>query len=192
MATPTLVVVSGTPGSGKTRLARAIAGAMPCPVISRDEIKEGMAHAHGPAFGPAPGDPLTLRTNETFFEVLRVLLVSGVSVVAEAAFQNQRWSEGLEPLSSLARLRIVHCVVDADLARDRVARRLADGEVARSAHADEDLLERLEAGTEPEPFESFDRLSLPAPSIVVDTTDGYEPELAEILEFIDRPDASGA
>src|SRR5207245_930079 len=119
----TLVVVSGPPGSGKTRLAHAIAQALPCPAVCRDEIKEGMAHAQGREFQPAPGDPLTLRTLELFFEVLQVLLAAGVSVVAEAAFQDHRWSPGLEPLSELAQLRIVHTTVDAAVARERVARR---------------------------------------------------------------------
>ena len=42
---PTLVVVSGPAGTGKTTLARTLAAAIGCPVVSRDEIKEGMVHA---------------------------------------------------------------------------------------------------------------------------------------------------
>ncbi len=41
---PTLVVVSGPAGSGKTTLAHRLATAVACPAIIRDEIKEGMAH----------------------------------------------------------------------------------------------------------------------------------------------------
>lgn len=81
---PTLVVVSGPPGSGKTTLAHRIGGAVGCPTICRDEIKEGMVHAN-PGFTPGPGDPLTRRTLATFFDVLRLLLRAGVTVVAEAA-----------------------------------------------------------------------------------------------------------
>src|ERR1700730_12534021 len=83
--TPTLVVVSGPPGSGKTTLAHQIAAAVGCPVISRDEIKQGMAHA-APGFTGAPGDELTRRTFPVFFAVLDLLLRSGVTTVAEAAF----------------------------------------------------------------------------------------------------------
>jgi adenylate kinase family enzyme len=49
-ASPTLIVVSGPPGSGKTTLAHQIARAVVSPSFHRDEIKEGMAHAT-PAFG---------------------------------------------------------------------------------------------------------------------------------------------
>ena len=62
---PTLVVVSGPAGSGKTTLARQIAVALGCPAISRDEIKQGMAHAI-PGFTGAPGDELTQRTLPVF------------------------------------------------------------------------------------------------------------------------------
>jgi hypothetical protein len=87
---PTLVIVSGPPGSGKTTLAHKLAAALGCPAISRDEIKQGMAHAV-PGFAPAPGDELTQRTLPVFFAVLDLLLRAGVTTVAEAAFQDHVW-----------------------------------------------------------------------------------------------------
>src|SRR5918992_3313752 len=102
MPTPTLVVVSGPPGSGKTTVAHELARSIPCPAVCRDEIKEGMVHAEGGDFQPAPGDPLTRRTFATFFDVLRLLLDADVSVVAEAAFQDRLSRHGLEPLSERA------------------------------------------------------------------------------------------
>ena len=72
-ASPTLIVVSGPPGSGKTTLAHEVARALGCPAVCRDEIKEGMAHAR-PGFTPGEGDELTARTLPAFFGVLRLLL----------------------------------------------------------------------------------------------------------------------
>lgn len=136
-----------------------------------------MVHAYGSGFEPGPGDPLTARTYPVFFEVLRVLVTAGVSVVAEAAFQDKNWRRGLEPLSDLVTLRIVHCTIDETVARERIARRLSD-QTSRAAHADQQHLKAVAAGS----TAPFERLSM-VPSIVVDTTDGYAPELAEIVRF---------
>jgi predicted kinase len=176
--TPTLVVVSGPPASGKTTLAHALAPAIPCPAVCRDEIKEGMAHAHGAGFRGGSGDPLTTRTLPVFFEVLRVLAAAGVTVVAEAAFQDTLWRQGLEPLAELVDLRIIHCEVEEGAARQRLTR-------LRSAHGDRSpaALEALAGGR---PFAGFDRISIPAPSIVVDTTEGYSPTLSEVVDFVGR------
>jgi len=97
---PRLIVVTGQAGSGKTTLAHRLAAAVGCPAICRDEIKEGMVHAHGPGFQSAIGDPLTRRTYPLFFAVLRLLLDGGVTVVEEAAFQHHLWERGLSPLVS--------------------------------------------------------------------------------------------
>ena len=51
------MVVSGPPGSGKTTLAHALAGAIPCLAICRDEIKEGMAHADSLSCGRDQSKP---------------------------------------------------------------------------------------------------------------------------------------
>jgi predicted kinase len=136
-----------------------------------------MVHAEGGEFEPAPGDPLTVRTFPLFFDVLRLLVTGGVTVVAEAAFQDELWRRGLEPLAGLAQLRIVQCHVDATVAHERAATR------HRNAHADSAQAELAEWTSA---YAAFERVSLPAPSIDVDTTDGYEPALAEIVAFVNR------
>jgi hypothetical protein len=69
------------------------------------------------------------------------------------------------------------------VARERAAARAEQpGRVA--AHGDSVL--RCSADAWDEAFASFERLSIAAPSIDVDTTDGYAPELAEIVAFVNR------
>jgi predicted kinase len=177
---PTLIVVSGPPGSGKTTLAHEIARAIGCPAICRDEIKEGMVHAN-PGFVPGPSDPLTMRTLDTFFDVLRLLVGKGTTVVAEAAFQDKLWRPALEPFADLASLRIVRCSVDADVALARMTQR-ANENPLRKAHEDGRRLEDVDSWRRS--HESFVPISLPAPTIDVDTTAGYDPGLSEIVAFV--------
>jgi predicted kinase len=171
---PTLIVVSGQAGSGKTTLAHRLADRIGCPAICRDEIKEGMVLSHGPGFRAAVSDPLTARTYPLFFDTLRLLLEGGVTVVGEAAFQHTLWSRGLQPLREPAELRIVRC-----RAEDRVMlqrRRDRSATVAtRAAHFDSGTLLTVDP--------DWDPIHLEAPTLDVDTSDGYSPGLAEIAAF---------
>jgi predicted kinase len=178
---PILIVVSGPAGSGKTTLAHKIARAVGCPAICRDEIKEGMVH-NRPGFVPAPGDELTRRTLPVFFSVLELLLRAGVTTVAEAAFQDKAWRPRLEPLRSLAEIRIVHCTVAADVAFQRSLRRGEENPL-RAAHADPGPGAAAEHASR---HDVFDRVSVAAPWIEVDTTDGYRPGLEAIVAFVNR------
>ena len=164
----TLVVVSGPPGSGKTTLAHALARELGCPAICRDEIREGVVRAGTP-------DPGLRHTFTTFFEVLTLLAGAGVTTVAEAAFQDKLWRPALEPLASLATLRIVRCTVTPAIARQRIADRLAT-EPNRAAHDDAGLLRAMNAGTT-----HWEPIALP--TLTVDTADGYSPTLPDLVAF---------
>jgi hypothetical protein len=83
-------------------------------------------------------------------------------------------------MHGLAQLRIVHCVVPADVAFQRSQRRREENP-PRLAHADPGP---LDAADHARFHEAFDRVSLDAPWVEVDTTDGYRPVLAEIVAFI--------
>lgn len=172
MGRPALILVTGPAGSGKTTLAYAVGAALGAPVVSRDAIKEGMVAAE-PGFVPAPTDPLTLRTYGVFFANLDLLLRAEVTTVAEAAFQHRLWTDGLGLLDPLADLRLIRCQIGEDEARDRMRRR-ASTQSTRSAHADAEHL----AAASP-----FTPLTLAVPTLDVDTSEGYRPELTTVVAF---------
>ncbi|MEU2389564.1 AAA family ATPase [Streptomyces sp. NPDC007369] len=67
---PTLLVVSGPPGTGKSTLARALADGLGCPAIIRDEIKQGLVRSAAPS--PDGTDHLNLPAWDAFFETIAV------------------------------------------------------------------------------------------------------------------------
>ena len=133
-----------------------------------------------PGFVAGPDDELTMRTLPVFFDVLGLLLKAGVTTVAEAAFQDRRWRAGLEPLRALAQLRIVHCMVSADVAFQRSLRR-RQTIPTRRAHADPSPSDPAGYAAR---HSAFARRSTDAPAIEVDTTDGDRPGLEQIVAFI--------
>jgi len=176
---PTLIVVTGRPGSGKTTLAHELAREVACPAICRDEFKEGLINTTR-QFGVA-NRVVGRHVLETFFEVIELLLRRKVTLVAEAAFQHRTWAPSLEKLRSLAHLRVVLCTVDPMLARQRhVERGLADPR--RKRFHDDDAVHAVRAGVTP-PIEEYEPIAMSVPTLTVDTSDGYEPSLAEIAAF---------
>jgi hypothetical protein len=144
-----LIIISGAPGTGKSTLAHRMARRLGCPVVSRDEIREGLVHART----PDAGFSLTYRL---FTETVTTFASAGVTFIAEAAFQDHRW----RPLLGLGPTRIIRCVS----AQQRVVR--------RAAHP----------GT-PIGIHDWVPIDSPAPTLIVDTTDGYSPGLDEIVAF---------
>lgn len=169
---PILVLVTGPAGAGKTTLAHALAGAIGCPAICRDELKEGMVHAAGPEYLASPGDALTVRTNAAFFACLTVLLEAGVTTVAEAAFQDRVWRPRVEALPDTVRLRVVRCRVDPAEGYRRMAAR-----GRRPSHADRSVVD------DPDYYDRYVPLAL-GPAVDVDTTRGYDPPLDRIASLV--------
>jgi predicted kinase len=168
---PTLVVVTGRPGSGKTTLSRAMAGAMRCPTVSRDDLKEGLLFT-GARYGATGGD-VDWRVYAAFFETIDCMLNHGVTVLAEAAFQHALWAPKLEALQNCAMVRIVVCEVSPRLAYERIVER-ADRDPARARY-------HRDASVTVSQVYEVPRLAVPI--LGVDTTDGYRPGFDVIVGF---------
>jgi len=171
VAKPSLIVVAGAPGTGKTTLARALAAAVRCPVIGRDEIKEGLLHT--PSGRSAAPDEMTRRATLIFFDAVTFFTERNVSIVAEAAFQHRVWAPKLEALQHRAEIKLVICHVDRAVARARIVER-GRKDPARAAYHDDAW-----ALAQPD----YDPPRLPIPTLTVDTTNGYRPEFERIVAF---------
>jgi predicted kinase len=143
-------------------------------MVSRDDIYEGIlrTRAH---HGEPPGDAVQLAF-DTFFATIDLLVTNHVTIVAEAAFQDLRWRIGIEPLRSRVDARVVHCELDTETARDRVVNRRR-----QQGRSDPDLSSGSPV------VRPFAPLTLPVPTLAVSTLDGYDPEPAEIVAFLQAP-----
>jgi predicted kinase len=174
-----LTIVAGRPGSGKTTLAHALAKAVRCPVICRDEIKEGLVNSLK-SVSPRQDD-LQRHTNDTFFKTIELLLQQGITLVAEAAFQHKLWAPRLEPLFAIATTRIIVCNIDPELARSRhIERGVADPR-RESFHGDP-VVQAARQGRSL-PIDSYDPPKFDVPTLIVDTTQDYRPNIEMVVAF---------
>jgi predicted kinase len=157
--TNAVIVVAGIPGSGKTTLARALAGELRIPLASKDTIKEALFDALGT-------DDLewSQQLGLAAHRVMYALAADLESVVLESHF----WRGVSEAdLRSLARPLIqVYCRCPVDVAVERYKRRAitADRHPGHlPEHQSDDVIAPW-ASIEPQP------LQLEAPLIEVDTS----------------------
>lgn len=180
---PILIVVTGRPASGKTTLAHALARTIRCPVISRDEIKEGLVNTMKNS--ETLGIDLNRHVYGTFFDTIEFLVSKRITLIAEAAFQHKLWLPKLLLLKKVARIRLVSCSIDAQLAKSRfIQRGLSDPERADfhddwAVQTSKEDIERLMGSYKPP--------KLTVPTLNVDTSEGYQPMFEEIVSFVNNP-----
>lgn len=176
---PTVVVVSGRPGSGKTTLARSIGDRLHLPVVGRDVIKTGM-HATSDIDQPSDTRRFSEASYQATYDVVQLLLSRGVSLIVEAAFHAEFADAPLRALA--ANSHVVHLRTNAatDVSVDRYIRRHLSGE-RHAAHGDDEFIERATSDTMDW---SIYELDLSVRSLDIDTNHGLVPDLDQICDFI--------
>ena len=121
------------------------------------------------------------RVYEAFFETVKLMLSYHVTLIAEAAFQHKVWAPKLEALRPIARIRIIVCNVEPQIARTRcIDRGLADPERERF-HPDPAV--RAARDGRAEPLGLYESPHLDLPTLSVNTSDGYQPDLQTAVSF---------
>jgi predicted kinase len=174
---PKLVIVGGAPGTGKTTLAVAIATRLALPLVTKDDVKESLANVVG-----AVDLEGSRRLGAAAYAVMRAIaarsLAAGTSLVLEANFHRERSMPWLPELLRVGDGRFVLCHTLPEVVRARFVARMAAGS-RHPVHLDAEILE--DEWPDPAEFE----LDLGVPSLAVDTTSGYKPDLDSIVRFIE-------
>lgn len=176
---PTLVVVTGPPGAGKTSIARTLALRLGLPLFCKDDLKEILFDVLGWE------DRATSRTYsdaayEILFHLTEAELAAGRSVMIEANFRPETASRlgeigGRHPFSAVQiRCSALRPVLEARL------RRRAQQPLRHPGHVDSQTLAEVDAM-----LASGQALALGGPVLEVDTTHGESVDREELARRVE-------
>jgi predicted kinase len=168
---PVLLLVSGAPGSGKTRLSFALSKALSMYRVNKAEIARALDVTDSSNEGNHT------RAWQTYWNILETLLDAGASVIADQTTWRGQCDVIIRSrLLPLASVRNVHCVTPQ--AEERWFQGIVesgDWEMAEAVALRERMAKRRSQFEGP--------LLLDLPVIEIDSTDGYTPSFEHIVEF---------
>ncbi|MFT4153603.1 AAA family ATPase [Parafilimonas sp.] len=183
MNKPLLIVVTGSPSTGKTTLAHILANKINCPLLSRDELKEGLINTLNLEHNQLDKS-VDLHVYETFFETINLLISKGISMIVEAAFQDKLWKPKLLNLLDKAEIRIIICKTTPGLITVRFDNRLSNNPGREKFHGDQSIRSSNEKFISL--TEKYNPVHINTPTLQVDTTDNYNPAIEAIISFIKK------
>lgn len=182
MGKPTLIIVNGLPGTGKTTLSRRLAADAPLPVFSRDGIYETLYDALDcNSHGMPP--MLASSTFTLLYYILGSVLAGGQSVIVEGFFgrPDLRGAEfrQLQSMHDFEPLQIL-CQADGTVLVERFMARMG-AEGRHSGHPD---MEWLEQNKERLLQGQLTPLALGGQIIEIDTTTPDSFDYADLLKRV--------
>jgi predicted kinase len=155
-------------------------------MLSKDSIKEAMMETL-PVTDREASKQLGAATFRVLFTVSQSLLDAGAGIVLEGPFSHPQAHAELRALGRAARTALIHCVAPTELVLQRYRDRYQSGQ-RDPGHFDGAVLPglaaRIQAG-------EFDAPQIDVPTLLVDTRDGYDPTLDQIVSTLRSASAFG-
>jgi adenylate kinase family enzyme len=172
---PVVIYVSGAPGSGKTTLAKRISEQLNIPQLSSDLIHGGVALTR-----PDHDRPETIR--DTFVPYMIDTSKRGISFVVDHVLQKNIAKETIiDKLQEYATVMYIHTQAIDPISRYK--QRIETHESADVHDRREYLLERADYHAS-NLDNTSQKIELNVPTLVVNTDNGYVPELSEVISFV--------
>jgi predicted kinase len=178
---PLVVIVSGAPATGKTTLADRLGPALGLPVLHRDSFKEVLFKTFE-ANSIEESQRLGAASFHLMHATLGWLLDAGVSAVYESNFQRGLSEPELREHLSRCRGVLLHLETSRENVVARYEARALRGD-RHPGHLDLRRIERHRANAGTYDWSRYEPLDLDVPILRIDTTDGYRPDLDEIVAF---------
>jgi DegV family protein with EDD domain len=168
---PSLVLVSGLPGSGKSHFSRQLTTRYPLAHLNSDVLRRTLF--------PHPTHSATESTRlfAAVHALVERLLARGVSLVLDATNLKEAHRRPLYDIAerTAALLVIVHTEAPPDVARRRLAARVDGQDAVGTSEATVPVYDRMKREAEP----------IERPHIRVDTSQDLEPALQEVLRRLE-------
>lgn len=134
--TPTLVIVSGPPASGKSTLAAKLSIDLSIPVFSKDDIKEVMWDSLG--YDEAERSKIAKAACKIMYQHAKDILLSKRSCIIESNFDIPKDAPILQHigLETLCQLIEIHCIASPEVLEDRLNTRAGSEGGRHPGHQD--------------------------------------------------------
>lgn len=183
---PTLIIISGLPGTGKTTLSKNISDKLNLPLVSADAIKEVMWDTMGHEFDFDFSDKIGRTAFELMYYFIEGSLLKGISLVAEAYFSPERNNERINQLKNKFNVRLlqIYCNCETNALQKRFKERMKKESYHKghkhviSLYGEDRILDSLEAKNK--------RLDIDGATYDLDTTNPGSINYKELFQFISK------